>query len=133
MGTRSELEDKKTSIAELRTKVDELRVHIEYQLKLKEMNYSEKIKEVTDKFVQELDQARTRYELLKEERGDLELEYSDKLKHMEEKFQHDMQEVETVFQSQIMEKVEAYQVLVKERDAQMARLQDQRARLVQSH
>ena len=34
--TRSELDDKTSSISELRTKVDELRVHIEYQLKLKD-------------------------------------------------------------------------------------------------
>jgi WD40 repeat protein len=61
--TRSELEDKTVLIKELRTKVDELKVHIEYQLKLKEMNYSEKIKEVTDKFIQELDQAKTKYVL----------------------------------------------------------------------
>ena len=54
-----------------------------------------------------------RYELLKEERSDVELEFQDKLKHMEEKYQHDMQQLESMFQSHIMEQVEAYQKLVK--------------------
>ena len=131
--TRSELEEKTALISELRTKVDELKVHIEYQLKLKEMNYSEKIKEVTDKFVQELDQAKTKLELCKEERDDVELEYQDRLQRMEEKYQHDMQQLEGIFQSHIMEQVESYQQLIRDRDAQMDRLQEQRGELVKSH
>ena len=43
--TRAELEDKTTLITELRNKEKELQSHIEYQIKLKDMNYSEKIKE----------------------------------------------------------------------------------------
>lgn len=42
--TRSNLEDKNTLMVELKNKVDELALHNEYQLRLKDMNYSEKIK-----------------------------------------------------------------------------------------
>lgn len=42
--TRSNLEDKTTLMMELKNKVDELALHNEYQLRLKDMNYSEKIK-----------------------------------------------------------------------------------------
>lgn len=42
--TRSNLEDKNTLMIELKNKVDELALHNEYQLRLKDMNYSEKIK-----------------------------------------------------------------------------------------
>lgn len=61
------MEDLTATTIELQAKVDELKLHNEYQLKLKEMNYAEKIKEVTDKFVQELEQAKTKLELLREE------------------------------------------------------------------
>lgn len=44
MVTRSNLEDKNTLMVELKNKVDELALHNEYQLRLKDMNYSEKIK-----------------------------------------------------------------------------------------
>ena len=131
--TRAELEDKTTVISELRTKVEELKVHNEYQQKLKEMNYSENIKEVTDKFLQELEQSRTTFELLKEERVDCELEHMEKLKQMAEQHQHDLQEVETDFQAQIMEQVDAYHSLVRERDAQIERLEEQRRMLVEAH
>lgn len=42
--TRSNLEEKNTLMIELKNKVDELALHNEYQLRLKDMNYSEKIK-----------------------------------------------------------------------------------------
>lgn len=131
--------------------MEELQLHNEYQLKLKEMNYAEKIKEVTDKYVQELEQAKTKLELLREEHTDCEVEYIEKLRQMEEKHQHDVQEMETgyqvrqftlslayqphddfyawicggcvmwlivsfcVLQGQIMELVDAYQQLTRER------------------
>jgi hypothetical protein len=44
--------------------VDELALHNEYQLRLKDMNYSEKLKEITEKFTQDLEQSKTRYEVL---------------------------------------------------------------------
>jgi hypothetical protein len=43
---------------------DELALHNEYQLRLKDMNYSEQLKEMTEKYTQDLEQSRTQYELL---------------------------------------------------------------------
>ena len=131
--TKAELEDRNSAISDLKQKVDELKMHNEYQLKLKDMNYSEKIKEVTDKFVQELEQAKTQYELLVEDKADCQLEFVDKVKQVGEKHQHDIQATETKFQAQIMEHVERYQGLQRDKDAQLERLEDQRRSLVRSH
>jgi hypothetical protein len=54
--TKSDLEEKNSLMQELKNKVEELTLHNEYQLRLKDMNYNEKIKEVTEKFTQELEQ-----------------------------------------------------------------------------
>jgi maltodextrin utilization protein YvdJ len=102
-------------VTELHTKVDELKLHNDYQLKLKEMNYSEKVKEVTDKFVQELEQAKTKLELLLEEKNDALVEYVERSRVVEEKHQHEVQEIETGYQMKIMELVDAYQQLIRER------------------
>lgn len=131
--TRAELEDRSQAILELKTKVEELKLHNEYQLKLKEMNYNERIKEVTDKFAQELEQAKAKFEILKEDRADSEFEYMQRLKHKEERHQHQMQEMETEFQNKIMREVERYEQLVQMRDAQLARLNEQRSLLVATH
>lgn len=131
--TRAELEDCNTTVAELRTKVEELKLNNEYQLKLRDMNYTEKIKETTDKFVQELEIAKSRFETLHEVRVDYEHESVEKLKYMEEMHQNNVQNVETTFQAQIMEMVDKFQKLVKDRDAQIERLDTQRRQLVQTH
>jgi WD40 repeat protein len=131
--TKAELDDCNTTVQELRTKVDELKLNNEYQLKLKDMNYSEKIKETTDKFIQELEIAKSRFEMLQEVRVDYEIEAIEKLKYMEEMHQNNVQNLETGFQAQIMELVDKYQKLVKERDAQVERLDEQRRNLVTTH
>lgn len=45
---------------ELKTRVEELKMENEYQLRLKDMNYTEKIKELTDKFIQEMESLKTK-------------------------------------------------------------------------
>ena len=129
----SDLEDLDNTISDLRTKCDELKLHNEYQMKLKEMSYAEKTKEVSDKFLQELDQAKSKYELLREDHVDSEAEFLERLKQMGDKHQNNMHEVESDFQSQIMELVDAYQALSQERDAQVERLHEQRKQLIFSH
>jgi len=47
-------------MAELKTRVEELRLENDYQLRLKDMTYNEKIKELTEKFVQEMESLKTK-------------------------------------------------------------------------
>ena len=129
-----------------------MKLNNEYQLKLKDMNYAEKLKETTDKFVQELELAKSKLEMLQESRADFEIESVEKIKYMEEMHQNNIQNLETGFQAQIMEMVDAYQQLVRDRfailttfplllggnvriyrDAQIERLDEQRKKLVMSH
>lgn len=47
-------------MGELKTRVDELKMENDYQLRLKDMNYSDKIKELTEKFIQEMESLKTK-------------------------------------------------------------------------
>jgi len=49
-----------TTMAELKTRVEELRMENDYQLRLKDMTYNEKIKELTEKFIQEMESMKTK-------------------------------------------------------------------------
>jgi len=49
-----------TTMAELKTRVEELRLENDYQLRLKDMTYNEKIKELTEKFIQEMESLKTK-------------------------------------------------------------------------
>ena len=51
-------------MSELKTRVDELKMENEYQLRLKDMSYNEKTKELTDKFLQEIELLKNKNEVM---------------------------------------------------------------------
>jgi len=69
--TKSDLEEKTQNMSDLRTQVEELTMQNEYQLRLKDLNYNEKLKEATEKFTQELDSDKKNYELLLQAKNDM--------------------------------------------------------------
>uniref|UniRef100_F6PN18 Cilia- and flagella-associated protein 57 n=1 Tax=Ornithorhynchus anatinus TaxID=9258 RepID=F6PN18_ORNAN len=58
--TKTDMEEKTQVMLELKTRVEELKMENEYQLRLKDMNYTEKIKELTEKFIQEMESLKTK-------------------------------------------------------------------------
>ncbi|KDO35331.1 hypothetical protein SPRG_00180 [Saprolegnia parasitica CBS 223.65] len=131
--TKSDLEEKNTSMVELKNKVDELTLHNEYQLRLKDMNYNEHLKEVTEKFTHEIEQEKNKFELLREDKNDIEMEYEERVKQMEEKHEQQMQEVEAEYQQKIMKEVERYQDVLTQREHQRVRWQQEQQALVSTH
>lgn len=63
--SRSDLEDKNKEIIELKTRVDELKMENEYQLRLKDMSQEDKMKDLTEKFVQEMEALKLKNQLLR--------------------------------------------------------------------
>ena len=61
--TKSDLEEKNSLMSELKTRVDELKMENDYQLRLKDMSYGEKIKDLSDKFLQEIEALKARNEV----------------------------------------------------------------------
>ena len=53
MATKTDLEERRFAIQEKRSKLEELQLHNEYQLRLKDMSSSEKLKEVGEKYQQD--------------------------------------------------------------------------------
>ena len=94
----------------------------EYQLRLKDLNYSEKIKEATEKFNQELDGDKKNYELLLQAKNDMEMEYEEKIKQLEERQQQHILATESQYQQKIMTEVDRYQQLVAEKKLRVGRV-----------
>ena len=109
--TTSYLYDKKQLISELGNKVDELKLHNEYQLRLREMHYQDTLKEKADKFNRELKQEKMKYEVLKDEQQDMEMEYEEKIKLKEDQHCKQVQQLESFYQSQLMQEIEKYSEL----------------------
>ena len=131
--TKSDLEEKTQRTQELITKVDELTMQNEYQMRLKELNYADRIKELTDKYTAEADDARAKYDLLSNEKSDMEMDYEERLKASEEKHQEQMQQFEQQYQEKIMAEVERYQALQQEKELMNERWDEQNSLLVESH
>lgn len=131
--TKSDLEEKNALMLELKSKVDELMLHNEYQLRLKDMTYNEQLKELTEKFTHEIEQEKAKYELLREDKNDMEMEYEDQLKQLDDRHLQRMQQLEAEAQQRIMREVEKYQDALSQREAQRVRWQSEQKKLVATH
>ena len=49
-----------STVNDLNSRVEELKMENEYQLRLKDMTYNEKMKELTEKFIQEMESLKTK-------------------------------------------------------------------------
>uniref|UniRef100_A0A3B5B8N2 Cilia and flagella associated protein 57 n=1 Tax=Stegastes partitus TaxID=144197 RepID=A0A3B5B8N2_9TELE len=57
--TKSDLEEKSQNMLELKMRLEELQMESEYQLRLRDMNHNEKLKELSDKFSQQIELLKT--------------------------------------------------------------------------
>ena len=101
MVTRSDLEERLQEIEKLKKKVDDLRLHNEFEIRMKEMNYQEKLREVNDKFEQELDQDKNKYNALRSERDEMQNKYEDTLKSLSQKHEENLFQVENYHKQKI--------------------------------
>ncbi|KAM4587838.1 cilia- and flagella-associated protein 57 isoform 2-T2 [Odontesthes bonariensis] len=65
--TKADLEEKTQNMLELKMRLEELQMENEYQLHLKDMSYNEKLKELSDKFTQEVESLKTTQQIMKTE------------------------------------------------------------------
>ncbi|KAK9830297.1 hypothetical protein WJX72_010857 [[Myrmecia] bisecta] len=131
--TKTDLEEKQQRMAELETQVNELTMQNEYQLRLKDLNMNERIKEVTEKFTAELEVDKTKFELLLQEKNEQEMEYEEKLRQAEERHQAQLAALESQYQAKMMAEVERYQELSREKELLNDRWDEQNGLLVESH
>ncbi|CAN0047034.1 unnamed protein product [Lampetra fluviatilis] len=66
--TKADLQDKVCATLDLRARLEEVRSESEYSQRLRDMTYQEKVRELTDKFVHEMEALKTKNQVLKVER-----------------------------------------------------------------
>ena len=131
--TKADLEDIRNRMHELEVQVNELTLQGEYQLRLKDLNMNEKIKDLTDKFQGELDGERSKHEALLQEKNELEMDFEDQMKTTENKHAQAMGATESSFQNKILNEIERYQALVEEKEELNRRWDEQSNKLAASH
>uniref|UniRef100_A0A4W5P762 Cilia and flagella associated protein 57 n=1 Tax=Hucho hucho TaxID=62062 RepID=A0A4W5P762_9TELE len=109
--TKSDLEEKNQVMLELKTRVEELKMENEYQLRLKDMNYNEKTKELSTKFVQQMESLKTNIQILKTERDNMEVANQETMFEVMEKHSKELQDMESANSQKLMLEYEKYQEL----------------------
>jgi hypothetical protein len=69
----------------LKQRVSELREENDYQLKLKEMNYAERIRDLTDKFLQEMENLKSKNTVVTAEKEKEASKHAEQLHDLTEK------------------------------------------------
>ncbi|XP_058159756.1 cilia- and flagella-associated protein 57 isoform X3 [Dasypus novemcinctus] len=109
--TKTDMEEKAQVMLELRTRVEELKMENEYQLRLKDMNYSEKIKELTDKFIQEMESLKTKNQVLRTEKEKQDIMHQEHLDDLLDKQSRELQDLEYCNNQKLLLEYEKYQEL----------------------
>lgn len=100
-------------MSDLKTRVEELKMENEYQLRLKDMNYNEKIKELTEKFIQEMESLKTKNQVLKTEKDKSEAKHEEELQELLQKHGKEMQDLGMVLPCSATTAIFEYGLMVK--------------------
>ncbi|XP_043554833.1 cilia- and flagella-associated protein 57 isoform X2 [Chiloscyllium plagiosum] len=109
--TKSDLQEKNQLSLELKTRVEELKMENEYQLRLKDMNYSDKIKELTEKFIQEMESLKTKNQVLKTDKDKIEIMHKEDTALILDRHTKDIEDLESINNQKLMLEYEKYQEL----------------------
>eukprot|EP00397_Hematodinium_sp_SG-2012_P002542 GEMP01002549.1.p1 GENE.GEMP01002549.1~~GEMP01002549.1.p1 ORF type:complete len:1215 (+),score=317.57 GEMP01002549.1:306-3950(+) len=131
--TRTFLDDKRAALLDLERQVEELSNQIEFQLRHRDAYHKDKMSELEDKYGQEIEQERTKYELLREEKNEMEMEYEDNTKNLEGNHAKQAQDLEGSFQHKMTIEVQRYQKLMQDLDRERQSWHSQHTVLIRKH
>merc|ERR1719379_2651987 len=131
--TKAFLEDKQAALLDFERQVEELENQIDFQLRHRESYHKEKMAELEEKYSQEIEQERTKYELLREEKNEMELEYIENMKDLEEAHAGQTQKLEASFQHKMAIEVQRYEKLAADLERERAEWDAQHRALLEQH
>ncbi|KAG9354407.1 hypothetical protein JZ751_001116, partial [Albula glossodonta] len=103
--------DQNQNMLELKTRVEELKIENQFQLRLKGMDHEKEVKEMTDKFMQEIESLKTKYQVLKTEKATMELDHKDSMEKVMERNTKEKLDLESTSLQNLMLEYERYQEL----------------------
>ncbi|KAF1391148.1 hypothetical protein PFLUV_G00038910 [Perca fluviatilis] len=109
--TKSDLEEKTQNMLELKMRLEELQMENEYQLRLKDMSYNEKMKELSDKFTQQIESLKTTQQIMKTEMEKQEREHQKSSAELTVKNSKEMKDLEVSYSQKLIVEHERYQDL----------------------
>jgi chromosome segregation ATPase len=112
--TKSDLEEKNQTMADLKRKMDELTSTNQYQLRLQDMTNEEKLKERREKYNLHTQHEKSRIEMLRDEKNELQNEFDEKIMQLQTDNNNKLHKLDLEHQKAIMQEVGRYQQLTDE-------------------
>ncbi|CAM9162267.1 unnamed protein product [Pylaiella littoralis] len=131
--TKTDIKIQSKQMQGLKNAVDELILNNEYQLRLKDMNYKEKTREITDKFTVEVEMDRRCYEELLDERKNMELTYDDRIARVQDQHAEERTGLEAQHRNKINAEISRYQAMVQEKEELSKKWDEENQSLVDAH
>ena len=97
--------------SELKSQVEELKVANEYQLRLKDMTFTEKLRELTERYNQEMESLKITTAVLRTEKDKEETRHVQELHILRERHSLELHDQETSYNQKLMSEFEKYQDL----------------------
>ncbi|MEQ2228963.1 hypothetical protein ILYODFUR_014018, partial [Ilyodon furcidens] len=114
--TKADLDEKAHNMLELKMHLEEQHMENEYQLRLKEMNYNEKLKEQSDKFIQEIKSLKTTQKVLETEIERRERETQQNSTEAAVKHSKDLKDLEQFYTSKLIVEHNKYEDLLQKHE-----------------
>ncbi|XP_030311238.1 cilia- and flagella-associated protein 57 isoform X1 [Calypte anna] len=108
---RSDIEEKSQTILDLQIQVKELQTESHYQLYLKDIYCNDKIKELEEKFTQEVGSLKTKHQVLQAEKEKEDLQHQIQLSELMNKQASEVQQLESDTNQKLLMENEKYQEL----------------------
>lgn len=108
---KADLKERITLMKELSDKVEELTLHNEYQMRLKEMNYQDQIRGLNEKYNNELKADRQKFEMLQDEKDALNARFRRKIEEIRTRQSKELRELELYHSHKVDAESERYREL----------------------
>ncbi|XP_032302082.1 cilia- and flagella-associated protein 57 isoform X2 [Coturnix japonica] len=108
---KSDIEEKSRAMLDLQIRVSELQTENDYQLRLKDISYTEKIKELEETFTQELESLKNKHQNLQAEKANEETQHQLQLSELLNKHAKELRDLESDSNQKLMMENEKYQEL----------------------
>ncbi|KAJ3033909.1 Cilia- and flagella-associated protein 57 [Rhizophlyctis rosea] len=107
--TKSDLEEKTLYTSELQRNLEELKLEHEYQLRLRDMTFNEKLKEITERYSQEIEALKISTSVLRSEKDKGEVRHEEEMGGLVGRCLDELHAVEAKYNQQLMEEYEKFQ------------------------
>jgi cilia- and flagella-associated protein 57 len=131
--TRAFLDDKQAVLLDLERKVEELTGRIDFQLRNRDGYHKEKMAELQEKYSEEIETERRKFEILREEKAEMEMENEEKIRNAEETHAKQTQEYEQAFRQKMLVEEQRFQKLEDDLQREETEWEAQRRKLLQEH